>query len=107
MVWSACRRADHEETLSIADPIDMDIEKHPGYHGTISVNKAETRLRKEGGNCHLARYSQKEKMYVLSVCWEETLRHFKLNVNYQENLYEIVGTQRPYKDFLIFIETIH
>lgn len=93
------RKDDQEDTLSIADPIDTDIEKHPGYHGTISANKAESRLKKEGKNCHLTRYSQKKKMYILSVCWEGTVKHFQVRVNYQRNLYEIEGTQRPYEDF--------
>jgi hypothetical protein len=87
------------EILSRAIPAATSIEEHPSFHGTISMKKAKSKLKKEGKNCHLTWYNEKGKMYILSVCWNGSVKHYELVVNCQEKKYEIKGTKRSYKDF--------
>lgn len=59
------------------------------------------KLKKEGENCYLTWYHRDEKKYMLSVCWDGVVKHFKVEVNYNYPVieYKIEGTERPYKDF--------
>ena len=60
------------------------IEEHTSYHKTISVEEAEQRLKKCGGDrCYLTRYCDVEKNYVLSVSQKmptRVIKHFKIEV---------------------------
>lgn len=85
---------DDDDNLSVADPIDRNVENYPGYHGPITKRKATSRLRDERQNCHLIRYNMKKQIYILSVWWEEKVQHFTLqtSITHPCNKYEILGS---------------
>ena len=41
--------------------------KHPSYHGVLSRDEAEVKLDCKSGHCYLVRYSEKRRIYVLSI----------------------------------------
>ena len=87
-----------------------DIKDIPSYHGALTGNQAESRLKECGGNCYLLRYSVKQKAFVLSVLTRNndekvsdntfhvnfTLKIMKGNDN--KNTYEIDGSEERFEN---------
>ena len=95
-----------------------DIKDHPSYHGAMTGNQAELKLRKYGGNCYLLRYSEKHKAFVLSVLArnddedEEELdeafhANFTLKITKKddgEKIYEIEGSEAHFESIYELLE---
>ena len=66
----------------------------------MKKKKAESKLKDEKQNCHLLRYSQNKKIYILSVGWEGKIRHFKVIITTcNTKNYEIDGSRSPFTDY--------
>lgn len=92
-----------------------EIANHPSYHGAITWEQAEIKLKEHGGNCYLTRYTTGRKVYVLSVMndgiqgKEPIIRHFNLIIgDKDENTCEIQGAKKQFSnifDLLNFYRT--
>lgn len=65
--------------------------KDPSYHGAITGEEAERKLREHGGNCYLTRYSESREVYVLSVYKDENQLYAQYDIKDDDELFEIVG----------------
>lgn len=85
-------------------PMSQEITDHPSYHGVINMKGAELKLRQNGGNSFLTRYSKSNQMYVLTVLnykeGESFCRDFKIKFKRENDhsTYEIIGTQLEFND---------
>ena len=62
----------------------------------MNAKDAKNKLKLEGGNCYLIRYSEVRKIYLLSVMKKSpTPFHFQLKVK-KEGLYEIDGSEQKF-----------
>ena len=70
--------------------------QEPWYHGDISWEEAEERLKVQGSDCFLVRKSQsKPGKYDLSVSFGGVIKHYPICV--QNQCCEIEGTETPFK----------
>ena len=72
----------------------------PSYHGVITGVEAEKRLKKNGGNVHLIRYSKTRLVYVLSVYRGKEdppiVMHYDMKWH-RDQKYEIMGAGYRFK----------
>lgn len=78
------------------------------YHGVMTGKQAEAKLKQNGDDCYLIRYSEVREIYVLTVAregkeGEESItKHFKINISSksdgQGNLYEIEGSEKKFEN---------
>ncbi len=122
--------SDAEESTSEKAESDVDdpnetvynvqLLKHLSYHGQITSQEAQRRLKEFGTRCYLTRYSCTTKSYKLSVCQQQfsndrithNTRHFKIDMRRQKTTgkmcYHIDGNNLDYfspTDMLKFYET--
>lgn len=87
----------------------VEISKHPSYHGTMDMAKAEAK-QQGSDNCYLTSYCESTKSYTLSVLErtpnETCIEHFKINMDKEKRhtLYEILGTQEKFCDIFALLE---
>lgn len=84
----------------MAESFDGCIDSYAGYHGVVPPKLVESRLRELNENCHVLRYNEKKKTYVISVAWKGKVRHFKLKITTENFVtsYEIEGTKKQFPD---------
>lgn len=92
-----------------------DITRERSYWGPMTGAQAELRLRLNGSNCYLIRYSEERQHYVLSVMGRKQQQgkqgllephHFKLNIMRENNhnTLEIEGTENKFNDISSLLE---
>lgn len=88
-----------DDILSVAESFDSSINDYPGYHGLVSPSKVESVLKERDENCHVLRYNEQKKTYIISVSWEGEVRHFKLITNNEnfETRYQIEGNPKQFR----------
>lgn len=79
------------------------IRRHPSYHGVMTKEAAELKLKQQARNSYLTRYDSNNSSYMLSVMRREGLRpqksvHFTIKTTKKDKRkqYEVVGTQRKF-----------
>ena len=83
-----------------------DLKNLPSYHGAMTESIAEFKLEHQtGGSCYLIRYSERRKIFVISVLTRNRVENgsdfhasFTLNITKGEdgNIYEIEGTEETF-----------
>ena len=90
----------------IANYTQADISTLVGkhwYHGDISRNVAEKRLKAEDTDCFLVRKSQSQKgKFVLSVYFDEAMDHFMIHT--ENECYEVDGSQKSFDSLQKLVE---
>lgn len=86
------------------------ICEHPCYHGIMTDKEAEKTLKEFGRGCFLARYSQEESQYYLSMMTKGKdfiFQHFKIKITEHPNgpKYEIEGVCMEISDLLSFYQS--
>ena len=77
------------------------MDEHPSYHGAISGEEAEKRLKICCTHGYLTRYSENSQCYVLSVYQEfpheEVVKHFPITFtsNGGQKMYKISSDEEP------------
>ena len=69
----------------VSDPTTLINPFHTSYHGELDGSIAEQKLRSQGRNCYLIRYSRRRKSYVLSLHFVKgtanvVISHFRILV---------------------------
>ena len=71
------------------------LVQKPWYHGDITWEDSEERLRAQDSDCFLVRKSQhQEEKLVISVRYGQEVKHHTVGTKYQ--YYEVEGTEKPF-----------
>jgi hypothetical protein len=80
------------------------ISRHSSFHGAISQDTAEYKLKKRKSNTFLTRYSESSDQYTLSVRRKTedkwVVKHYEIVITNEnkETVFEIVGTGEKFHD---------
>jgi hypothetical protein len=80
------------------------ISRHSSFHGAMSQDTAESKLKKRKSNTFLTRYSESSDQYTLSVRRKTEdkwiVKHYEIVITKENNkaMYEIVGTGDKFHD---------
>ena len=88
--------------VAVLPPARHQIPDHWAYHGAITGNIAEKKLRAQRGACYLFRYSEAKKHHLVSVkSRDNQVHHVKLEIyakkDSQSRLYRLGGSDKSFK----------